>query len=131
MEPTRGSAIYFGLAGLVNLSVFVTAWDFFGLFRGSQPPFLSIVVIGLSIVALFTTVWATTGTVKRVWLRRITLFVVLAASLLTVVGEVLVLNSEDGNIGVGLIPVLGVFLHLLLVPFLVTQAFIRGALPDQ
>ncbi|WP_150119542.1 hypothetical protein [Enteractinococcus helveticum] len=107
--------------------MFVLAWDFLGLFTNTLPPLLSICVISLSITALFVSVWISTTVVTITWLRRIALIVVLAASLATVVGEVVVLNSEDGNLGVGLIPATGTLLHMLLAALLFALCFIHSA----
>ncbi|OAV62697.1 hypothetical protein [Enteractinococcus helveticum] len=127
MSIRRRSVLYLGLASLLNFSVSVLAWDFLGLFANTLPPVLSICVISLSITALFVSVWVLTTVVTMTWLRRIALMVVFAASLATVLGEVMVLISEDGSIGVGLIPATGTLLHVLLAALLFTLCFIHNA----
>ena len=127
MEIRRRSVLYLGLACLLNFSVFVLAWDFLGVFGSILPLFLSITLISLSITALFVSVWVSSTDETKTWLRRVMLMLVLAASLTTVVGEVVALHSEDGSIGVGLLPATGTLLHVLLAALLFTLCFIRSA----
>lgn len=129
----RAGLILCGLAGLFNLGVFIFAWDFFGLFRSAMPPALGIAIVTIALLALITTLGATTRPRGRAGLRGSIFGLVCVATWLTVVGEVILLASEDGNFGVALVAVAGVFLHLLAAALLVvlSLAHLESNLPTR
>ncbi|MCO1338744.1 hypothetical protein BJH93_07555 [Kocuria polaris] len=120
-----------GLASLFNFSVFFVAWDFLGVFRNSMPPRLGIMVISLSLVALLATLGATRKPRGKTGLHLTIVAVACAASLLTVSGELLVLNSEDGNFAIALMPATGTLLHVLAGAILSRHLGHAAALPDR
>lgn len=121
------------LAVLFNLGVLVFAWDFFGLFHSAMPPVLGIAVVTISLLALITTLGAASRPRGRPGLRGSITALTCIGTWLTVIGELVLLSSEDGYFGGGLLLVAGGFLHLLVAALLValSLAHLESSLPTR
>lgn len=126
MTPGPREAIVTALVALLNLCVPLAAWSVLGLFSNLLPPLPSILVMGLSIAALYSTVWVAAVYPSRPWWRRSVLPTVLAATLLTVLGQSLMMNGTDEHYWGAVFAVPGVLLHLLLTVLLGVRAYLAG-----
>lgn len=118
----RGLVVASSLNAFVLVAFIFVTFNAIGIFSELSilvPPVLQAT---LSVVALAATCALTTRSIPATWVRATVKVVALAATLLSVLGEILVALMSDGSIGPGLLPILGTALHALLAVALLIVA---------